>query len=60
MEGAQGVKRATLLLSSNVKGIYDYADGHKDKDWQAFAAATAASVTKAASGNYTLKTNPAV
>ncbi|UPK98029.1 hypothetical protein LCI18_008964 [Fusarium solani-melongenae] len=30
-----------------VKGICDYADSHKNKDWQQFAAATAASVTRA-------------
>lgn len=30
-----------------VKGISDYADSHKNDTWQAFAAATAAAVTKA-------------
>ncbi|KAL2835972.1 hypothetical protein BJY01DRAFT_258807 [Aspergillus pseudoustus] len=30
-----------------IKGVCDYADSHKDKSWQDFAAATAASVTKA-------------
>ncbi len=30
-----------------VKGVYDYADGHKNKRWQAYASATAASVAKA-------------
>lgn len=30
-----------------VKGVCDYADSHKNKDWQQFAAATAASVTRA-------------
>ncbi|KZL79244.1 kinesin light chain 1 [Colletotrichum incanum] len=30
-----------------VKGVCDYADSHKNKNWQNFAAATAASTTKA-------------
>jgi nucleoside phosphorylase len=30
-----------------VKGVCDYADSHKDKKWQAYAAATAAACTKA-------------
>ncbi|KAK3985261.1 nucleoside phosphorylase domain-containing protein [Cladorrhinum sp. PSN332] len=30
-----------------VKGICNYADSHRNKDWQEFAAATAASATKA-------------
>ncbi|KAI9896032.1 hypothetical protein N3K66_009101 [Trichothecium roseum] len=35
-----------------VKGICDYADSHKNKTWQDFAAATAASVAKAILGRY--------
>ncbi|KAM0213246.1 hypothetical protein ACHAPA_003161 [Fusarium lateritium] len=35
-----------------VKGICDYADSHKNDAWQDFAAATAASVTKAILGRY--------
>lgn len=35
-----------------VKGICDYADSHKNKSWQDFAAATAASVAKAILGRY--------
>lgn len=35
-----------------VKGICDYADGHKQKRWQDFAAATAASVMRAMLGRY--------
>ncbi|RDW78956.1 uncharacterized protein DSM5745_05808 [Aspergillus mulundensis] len=35
-----------------VKGVCDYADSHKNKDWQHFAAATAASATKALLGWY--------
>lgn len=30
-----------------VKAVCDYADNHKNKRWQSFATATAASVTKA-------------
>ena len=37
-----------------VKGICDYADSHKNKGWQDFAAATAASVMKAILGRYSL------
>ncbi|KAI1149358.1 purine and uridine phosphorylase [Nemania diffusa] len=37
-----------------IKGVCDYADSHKNKKWQPFAAATAASVMKAALGRYTL------
>jgi nucleoside phosphorylase len=33
-----------------VRGICDYADSHKDKSWQDFAAATAAATTKALLG----------
>ncbi|PTB47682.1 hypothetical protein M431DRAFT_368353 [Trichoderma harzianum CBS 226.95] len=36
-----------------IKGICDYADGHKDDGWQNFAAATAAAATKALLGGYT-------
>lgn len=36
-----------------IKGICDYADSHKNKVWQHFAAATAASVTKAVLERYT-------
>ncbi|KAF4332958.1 hypothetical protein FBEOM_13231 [Fusarium beomiforme] len=35
-----------------IKGICDYADSHKNKAWQDFAAATAASVAKAILGRY--------
>lgn len=36
-----------------IKGICDYADSHKNKLWQPFAAATAAAVTKAVLERYT-------
>ena len=29
-----------------IKGVCDYADGHRSKKWQNYAAATAAAVTK--------------
>jgi hypothetical protein len=35
-----------------VKGICDYADSHKNKSWQPFAAAAAASVTKSILNRY--------
>ncbi|KAH7118066.1 hypothetical protein B0J13DRAFT_532904 [Dactylonectria estremocensis] len=35
-----------------VKGVCDYTDSHKNKSWQAFAAATAASVAKALLAQY--------
>ncbi|KAH8880200.1 purine and uridine phosphorylase [Thozetella sp. PMI_491] len=41
-----------------IKGICDYADSHKSKVWQPFAAATAASVTKAVLRRYVLADNP--
>ncbi|KAI1038079.1 hypothetical protein LB503_012034 [Fusarium chuoi] len=44
MEGA-GIWDEVLCII--VKGICDYADSHKNKTWQDFAAATAASVAKA-------------
>jgi nucleoside phosphorylase len=44
MEGAGLVKECPCLI---IKGVCDYADSHKNKQWQNFAAATAASVTKA-------------
>lgn len=36
-----------------VKGVCDYADSHKHKGWQNFAAATAASASKAILASYT-------
>ncbi|KAI6760479.1 hypothetical protein HG530_009339 [Fusarium avenaceum] len=36
-----------------IRGISNYADSHKNDAWQDFAAATAASVTKAILGRYT-------
>lgn len=44
MEGA-GVEAQLPCIV--VKGVCDYADSHKNKDWQNFAAATAAAASKA-------------
>ena len=40
-----------------VKGVCDYADSHKSKSWQPFAAATAAAVTKSILGRYNFADN---
>ncbi|WYZ43460.1 hypothetical protein EsH8_VI_001159 [Colletotrichum jinshuiense] len=42
-----------------VKGVCDYADGHKNKRWQAYAAATPASVLKALLARYVQPDKPA-
>ncbi|KAK1252841.1 hypothetical protein MKX08_004028 [Trichoderma sp. CBMAI-0020] len=44
MEGAGVWEEFPCII---VKGVSDYADSHKNDTWQAFAAATAAAVTKA-------------
>ncbi|KAL7821795.1 nucleoside phosphorylase domain-containing protein [Trichoderma gracile] len=51
MEGAGLWDEAPCIV---VKGICDYADSHKDKSWQPFAAATAAAVVKAMLERYTI------
>ncbi|KAI1303849.1 purine and uridine phosphorylase [Xylaria venustula] len=50
MEGAGAWDEVPCII---IKGICDYADSHKNKKWQPFAAATAASVMKAILGRYT-------
>lgn len=50
MEGAGLWDEAPCIV---VKGICDYADSHKNKIWQPFAAATAAAAAKAMLGRYT-------
>lgn len=52
MEGAGAWDEVPCIV---VKGICDYADSHKNKVWQDFAAATAASVTKAILGRYIIR-----
>ncbi|KAJ2997267.1 hypothetical protein NUW58_g699 [Xylaria curta] len=49
MEGAGAWDEVPCII---IKGICDYADSHKNKVWQPFAAATAASVMKAVLGRY--------
>ncbi|KAF5530869.1 kinesin light chain [Fusarium mexicanum] len=49
MEGAGAWDEVPCIV---VKGICDYADSHKNKAWQDFAAATAAAVAKAILGRY--------
>ncbi|KAL8364666.1 hypothetical protein RB595_003784 [Gaeumannomyces hyphopodioides] len=49
MEGAGAWKEVPCVV---VKGICDYADSHKNKEWQNFAAATAASVAAAILNRY--------
>ncbi|KAK7911588.1 Pfs domain-containing protein [Apiospora marii] len=57
MEGAGTWDEVPCLV---VKGICDYADSHKNKKWQLFAAATAASVSKAILGRYARTDGPNV
>jgi nucleoside phosphorylase len=40
-----------------IKGVCDYADSHKSKKWQNYAAATAAAVTKSFLGNWNWNTS---
>jgi nucleoside phosphorylase len=49
MEGAGAWDEVSCIV---VKGICDYADSHKNKSWQDFAAATAAAVAKAILGRF--------
>ncbi|TQN66850.1 5'-methylthioadenosine/S-adenosylhomocysteine nucleosidase [Colletotrichum shisoi] len=49
MEGAGMWDEVPCIV---VKGVCDYADSHKNKRWQAYAAATAASVMKALLARY--------
>ncbi|KAK3935015.1 nucleoside phosphorylase domain-containing protein [Diplogelasinospora grovesii] len=55
MEGAGAWDEIPCIA---VKGICDYADSHKHKAWQPFAAATAAAVMRAVLERYTLTDNP--
>jgi nucleoside phosphorylase len=51
IEGAGAWDEVPCII---MKGICDYADSHKNKAWQDFAAATAVSVVKAVLGRYTV------
>ncbi|WYZ43711.1 hypothetical protein EsH8_VII_000147 [Colletotrichum jinshuiense] len=55
MEGAGVWDEACIV----VKGVCDYADSHKNKKWQAYAALTAASVMKALLARYIRTDRPA-
>lgn len=57
MEGAGAWDEIPCII---VKGICDYADSHKNKNWQQFAAATAASVAKALVEKYPRTDKPPV
>ena len=54
--GLEGASIWDQLPCIAVKGVSDYADGHKNKEWQDYAAATAASVAKAVLEHYTAPT----
>ncbi|KAK2736498.1 nb-arc and tpr domain protein [Colletotrichum kahawae] len=55
MEGAGVWDQVPCLV---VKGVCDYADSHKNKVWQPYAAAVAAATTKALLGLYPRTDNP--
>ncbi|KAL2675661.1 hypothetical protein Neosp_011851 [[Neocosmospora] mangrovei] len=57
MEGAGAWDEIPCII---VKGICDYADSHKNKNWQNFAAATAASVAKALVEKYPRTDKPSI
>ncbi|KAF4432818.1 Nephrocystin-3 [Colletotrichum fructicola] len=54
MEGAGVWEEIPCII---VKGVCDYADSHKNKSWQDFAAAMAASATKALLERYVSRTS---
>lgn len=56
MEGAGLWDEVPCII---VKGVSDYADSHKNKGWQPFAAAMAASATKAVISRYIQTDRPA-
>lgn len=49
MEGAGVWDKFNCLI---IKGVCDYADSHKNKNWQSYAAAVAAAATKEVLGQY--------
>ncbi|KAL6407295.1 zinc finger protein [Ilyonectria robusta] len=55
MEGAGVWEEVPCIV---VKGVCDYADSHKNKKWQDFAAATAASVARAILERYFVNYEP--
>ncbi|KAI8204164.1 hypothetical protein K4K52_005063 [Colletotrichum sp. SAR 10_76] len=55
MEGAGVWDEIPCII---VKSVCDYADSHKNKKWQGFAAVAAASATKAVLNMYNFSTAP--
>ena len=55
MEGAGVWNKFNCLI---IKGVCDYADSHKNKNWQNYAAAVAASVAKEILGQYVSHDQP--
>ncbi|KAF5506502.1 hypothetical protein CGCS363_v005343 [Colletotrichum siamense] len=55
MEGAGVWDEIPCII---VKSVCDYADSHKNKNWQGFAAVAAASATKAVLNMYNFATSP--
>ncbi|KAH7310873.1 nucleoside phosphorylase domain-containing protein [Stachybotrys elegans] len=55
MEGAGAWDEVPCLI---VKGVCDYADSHKNKAWQTYAAATAAAVMRAILNRYPVDDGP--
>ncbi len=55
MEGAGAWDEIPCII---IEGICDYADSRKNKVWQPFAAATAASATKAVLERYAVTDDP--
>jgi nucleoside phosphorylase len=55
MEGARIWDNLPCVI---VKGVCDYADSHKNKEWQGYAAATAAACMKAFLKEWFPQTNP--
>jgi len=45
-DGGEAVDGAMEFSGLVIKGVCDYADSHKNKEWQSYAAATAASAAK--------------
>ncbi|KAJ5195940.1 zinc finger protein [Penicillium cf. viridicatum] len=55
MEGAGVWDKFNCLI---IKGVCDYADSHKNKNWQSYAAAVAAAVAKEVLGQYVSHDRP--
>ena len=53
-DGGSRITRSFLYLV--IRGIYDYSDTYKNKEWQGYAAMTAAAYTKVSLSRNLLKT----